>query len=186
MNKMKKGFTLIEMLVVILIIVILITIAVPAIAGYREEARETADLGDAKTLYTAVEATLTMFEGDILTDGMAFLSQLSGSNEVYTHQPLRPGVHGYSAQPIIQSISIYLDGAEYTGWYKFGVDSSTESVIWVSYHRGGVETSAPGVYIDRTAPDENVMLYHIQDGVSGYLDELGEPYSSEERYKHND
>ena len=42
-NRKRKGFTLIELVVVVAILAILLAIAIPAYAGYRERAQEKAD-----------------------------------------------------------------------------------------------------------------------------------------------
>ena len=64
-RKMKrKGFTLIEMVIVIAILGILIAIAVPRFAGFRDRAQESADkataatIGKAAELYYATEGEL--------------------------------------------------------------------------------------------------------------------------------
>lgn len=54
LKRNKKGFTLIEMIVVIVIIAILIALAVPAVMGYVQDARES------KLLTSAHAGTVTM------------------------------------------------------------------------------------------------------------------------------
>lgn len=55
-RKMKrKGFTLIEMVIVIAILGILIAIAVPRLAGFRERAQDSADKATAATIAKAAE-----------------------------------------------------------------------------------------------------------------------------------
>lgn len=50
----KKGFTLIELIVVIAILGILAAIAIPAYSKYKENAQKEADLATAKVIYDAV------------------------------------------------------------------------------------------------------------------------------------
>ncbi|MBR4554930.1 MAG: prepilin-type N-terminal cleavage/methylation domain-containing protein [Ruminococcus sp.] len=57
-NKIRKGFTLIEMIVVIAIIGILATILVPSIMSYVRKARIGAAIADAKTIKSSVESSL--------------------------------------------------------------------------------------------------------------------------------
>ncbi|MDU3722439.1 MAG: prepilin-type N-terminal cleavage/methylation domain-containing protein [Clostridium celatum] len=55
-NKKKKGFTLIELIIVIAIIAILAAIAVPQFGKIREKANVSADISNAKNIYSAVAA----------------------------------------------------------------------------------------------------------------------------------
>lgn len=52
----KRGFTLIELIIVIAIIAILAAIAVPAFGKIREKANVSSDLGTARTIYSVVTA----------------------------------------------------------------------------------------------------------------------------------
>lgn len=53
-TKKRKGFTLIELVVVIAILGILVAIAVPRLGGFRDNAQKSADLATARTIASAI------------------------------------------------------------------------------------------------------------------------------------
>lgn len=63
--KNKKGFTLIELIVVIAILGILAMIAIPKIGGFQDSAKLKADVASAKTV--ANQLAVLVANGDILT-----------------------------------------------------------------------------------------------------------------------
>ncbi|MDU7886074.1 MAG: prepilin-type N-terminal cleavage/methylation domain-containing protein [Clostridium perfringens] len=62
-NKKKKGFTLIELIIVIAIIAILAAIAIPNFLSIQRKSRVKADIASAKTIYDATSALIA--EGKI-------------------------------------------------------------------------------------------------------------------------
>ncbi len=183
--KNKKGFTLIEMLIVILIIVILLSIAIPSVTAYRENTQRTADLGAAKTVYTALEAELTTFgelpgEDGAPPNAYSDYQTIAGTNIIYYHDTgngtqvlsTTNGIWNYTFGAEVNARL----GSEFYGNYKFGYDTTTDSIVWVSYHHDD-NTIDPSTG-RHTASNSNVMLYHVADDVSGYLDELAAPYNA--------
>ncbi len=175
--KNKKGFTLIEMLVVILIIVILIAIAVPAVAGYRNDAQETADSGAAETAFNALEASSTKFNpADAENQGTGGLLGISANGEdVYS-----AGLYIEKSELEASTSGNYLNavheflGSNFEGTIKFRINAATGSILWVTYIREGAEKNSA-----------NTMLYHAVDGVTGYLDEVDAKYNQAPYLQHS-
>ncbi len=59
MKKDNKGFTLVELIVVLVILAILAAILVPSLLGYIDRSRDGQDMLDAKNMLTAVQARLS-------------------------------------------------------------------------------------------------------------------------------
>lgn len=62
MKKNNKGFTLMELLIVIAIIVVLVAIAIPVFNAQLEKAREATDMANIRAAYAEVSAELIMNE----------------------------------------------------------------------------------------------------------------------------
>ncbi|NLD99396.1 MAG: prepilin-type N-terminal cleavage/methylation domain-containing protein [Fibrobacter sp.] len=77
----KGGFTLTELIVVVAILGILVAVAVPTVIGYIDDAKESADLSNAKTLENAIarlmaKGTIQRDSGEISTDDATIISEI--------------------------------------------------------------------------------------------------------------
>ena len=62
--KKKKGFTLIELIVVIAILAVLALILVPTVGNYIDEATRARDLANVRAIYSEVKADILILEKD--------------------------------------------------------------------------------------------------------------------------
>ncbi|MDZ5255064.1 prepilin-type N-terminal cleavage/methylation domain-containing protein [Clostridium sp. LIBA-8841] len=128
-NKKKKGFTLIELIIVIAIIAILAAIAIPNFLSIQRKAKVKADIASAKTVYDATSALIA--EGKIVPGSkdatvLANVTPIDGTKDVnadiqdiqnYLQTIPKPEsvdnahfavkITGTESNPVIQ---IYIDG----------------------------------------------------------------------------
>lgn len=79
----KKGFTLMEMLIVVAIIAILVAIAIPTFTSSLNKAKDGADLANARSLYAAIEiAVLTDDNSETIPNAGA--SSITFGDTTYT------------------------------------------------------------------------------------------------------
>ncbi len=70
----KKGFTLMEMLIVVAIIVVLVAIAIPVFTGQIEKANQATDAANIRALYAEWQVGILTENKDIPADKAAFLA----------------------------------------------------------------------------------------------------------------
>lgn len=82
----KKGFTLVEVIVVLVILAILMAIAIPALTGYIDKANERNVLAEGYHIRNALQTTATMAYGDGATIAASYTgtSTVPGSTETFT------------------------------------------------------------------------------------------------------
>lgn len=107
MKKMQKGFTLVELIVVITILAILGTIAFISLQGYSQDARNSKITSDVRNLTSAIETGTT--------DGTVQLSNIVATAE--TTNTLQ-GTNAYGSGKTIGDTTT--DGAASTALYKVG------------------------------------------------------------------
>jgi len=104
-NRKTKGFTLIELVVVISIILVFAGFLIPKFTGYLDKAKEAKAINTAKQLHTAAMASYGETDGKFTEAGISELSAALTSAEVTT---VVAGVDGKSAD-----INFISDGNDY-------------------------------------------------------------------------
>ncbi len=76
-QRKNKGFTIVELIVVMAIIAVLILIAVPTLTKYLEDANKTSELGSANSIYKSAIATITSesLSGDVADDQLTEITK---------------------------------------------------------------------------------------------------------------
>ena len=99
----KKGFTLIELIVVIAIIGVLAAILVPAMLGYIKKSKITSANSAAKSIYTASQSALTDLDAEDKWDLTAFTG--SSANTIQFVDSATSKVAWPTSKPSISNIS---------------------------------------------------------------------------------
>ncbi|WP_240259464.1 prepilin-type N-terminal cleavage/methylation domain-containing protein [Clostridium perfringens] len=108
-NKKKKGFTLIELIIVIAIIAILAAIAIPNFLSIQRKSRVKADIASAKTIYDATSALIA--EGKITADN-DFVLNPGSTDEIAKYLQTIPVSQSVSGD--VFAVKVDIDGTPET------------------------------------------------------------------------
>nr|WP_279354801.1 prepilin-type N-terminal cleavage/methylation domain-containing protein [Eubacterium sp. 1001713B170207_170306_E7] len=126
MLKNQKGFTVVELIVVLVILAILAAFTIPAMLGFVEDAKGKAAIAEAREVYVAAQTASTEFKGDndFVSDKLIdVLKNDLGDLEVWD-------IRISSNEPPI----IWDPNKGNTGRIGVLLDSSTNGIVkWVEY-----------------------------------------------------
>lgn len=115
-NKKKKGFTLIELIIVIAIIAILAAIAIPNFLGIQRKSKIKADIASAKTIYDATSAAIA--EGKINPE----------ETSTVTLDPKKPASGNTAGAAIESNLQVIPDGKYTPGNFKVTITPGADKV----------------------------------------------------------
>jgi len=135
MKKSNKGFTLVELIVVLVILAILAAILVPALLGYIDRSRDSQILINAKTGYTASQATASQYYGiSVSSKGKNDASDKTTQKGPYWISVTNDmGGFGPNAFPYMKSTYQLMDADTMDPFYMVAV-VETGKVLSLSYY----------------------------------------------------
>lgn len=140
MRKKRKGFTLIELMIVIAIIAILAAVLVPNFMRAREASRLTACKSNLKNISTAVETYSNDFDGVYPTAAAGPIGTLRNNYlQKNTVCPTRRAVYLYSLSADSTKYWIYCPAAQTTPGVTIGTNGTTAN----ARHRKLTQSGGP-------------------------------------------
>lgn len=126
-NKKKKGFTLIELIIVIAIIAILAALAIPKFGDIRKDAAFKSDIANAKTI---ANAATTLLADQSLPESIVVDGEVTKDNKIeeYLQNPSAPKTKGYTQYNVTikgENVEITMSGKDKTAVNLFPVAATT-------------------------------------------------------------
>lgn len=145
--KKKKGFTLIELIVVLVIMAILAAAAIPTMMGYVDKARASQHLAEGRSVYVAATAACTEAygKGDITAANNALVVDYTAKASSFTTEPAKTiyemtvnglGVLGKA------TISHTAEGQVTKVIYNTVADGKSGYIVTLTFNTNGTENSA--------------------------------------------
>lgn len=178
-----KGFTLVELIVVMVILAILAGLLVPSLIGYIDKANEKKVIADARQLYVSAQTAITEQYGIHRKEYKASANKFRyngqpcgrvSTNALYSVQRKKTNAGSVIDNAIAKQMLIYLDSLDYdTAEYKFvsSYNPMGDSLTQYKSHCGGKDQ--PGILVAYNPKGKVEFLEYGCDGYLVHVDEDG-------------
>lgn len=145
MKKNKKGFTLVELVIVVAVMAVLIAVAIPTVTSITQTAKETV----AKTNAQTIESTLKLKEADMNKDGN--INQKLQPKDIYDALTLaKLGIENteFVYHPVAGTVEAFIPGAAENanptvGDEDFKISFGTNNSVTVHYKENSTDKQYP-------------------------------------------
>ena len=135
-NLKTKGFTLVELIVVIAIIGVLAAVLVPAMLGYMRDSKISQANSNAHTIYTSAQAAVTKYataNGTANTKGASFVSTTLAKGDATPASGYDVTLTGGTGSgATLKDFGSYL-GDQFVGAFAFKVGASGDTIEFALY-----------------------------------------------------
>lgn len=119
----KKGFTIMEMLIVVAIIAVLAAIAIPTFNGALTKSKEAADVANIRAAYAEITVAYLTDDEPYPADKTAFLAKVDGGKLNYDGKLTKYAVPTNTAKGEIEYTATKLTNKDNTKIFKWELDN---------------------------------------------------------------
>ena len=164
-NLNKKGFTIVELVIVIAVIAILSAVLIPTFSNVIENARSTANLQEAKNELDSYVAFMAA-KGQTLNDGVVFVVEDNDGTELAYYAYYKGGLHEFSKTQVSVNGTLVADSGISPLTYA-DLTGTNKSNYSVSINGNPTNCSHKVSYFTNSSLAENGKLYVNGENATG-------------------